>query len=290
MKFKGKSNRKPLLNVLRINLLIHLRNLVLLIILSSLFSSFFPPIVSNKPSENGSHQKYSCQPPASENLIYVCNESIKVSNRLLQDSLASFTQNEEHSPILISGDDDFKVKAAYENWAGNGNASNPFIIENYIFNASESLIDIQHTSCYFEIKANLLSGINRISPGIHLNNVSHGSISRNFIFDCQNGIQLNNSSKVILRNNDILRNLGAGIWLNNESQNNLILNNFVYNNSWNGIEIGSNTCYSNAIINNTLFNNSYCGIWSSSISDSIITKNFVYNNRFGIFFTGIIRE
>jgi parallel beta-helix repeat protein len=263
--------------------MIHLRNIVVLIILSSIFSSILPLIVSNNPLEEGSHQKFSCQSLSSDNLNFIFNESISLYNRPLQDSLASFTQNEEHSPILISGDDDFKVQAAYENWTGNGNATNPFIIENYIINASEVLIDIRHTSCYFEIKNNYLSGINRLSPGIHLDDVSHGSISNNFIFECQDGIQLDNSSKVILHENLINRNLGAGIWLNDESHNNIILGNFVFNNGWNGIEIGSATCYSNVIISNTCYNNSYCGIWTCSISDSIVTKNNVYNNRFGIF-------
>jgi hypothetical protein len=36
--------------------MIHLRNIVVLIILSSIFSSILPPIVSNNPLDEGSHQ------------------------------------------------------------------------------------------------------------------------------------------------------------------------------------------------------------------------------------------
>lgn len=65
-----------------------------------------------------------------------------------------------HSPICISGNDALRSFISSEGLSGDGSLSNPYIIENYVINASiDNGIEIRHTNAYIIIKNCTIKGI-----------------------------------------------------------------------------------------------------------------------------------
>jgi len=161
----------------------------------------------------------------------------------------------DHDIISISGNSNFTATAALENWPGEGNKSDPFIIDGLnITRVSDFdvLLSIQDTNVYFQISnCFLTNGV----IGIELTNVDHGLIS----------------------NNTITMNSERGILLN-ESRNNVILNNIIINNSWGGVEISESN--NSTLINNTVMGSS-SGIRIESSTNSTLINNTI-NSGTGI--------
>jgi parallel beta-helix repeat protein len=200
------------------------------------------------------------------------------------DSISASSQLIEHDPIEIYSNNEFIAIADVEGWPGDGSQSSPIIIDglSIIGTPFISCIGIWETDLYFQISnCHLSEGL----VGIHLSNTSYGYIINNIIKNANGG-----------------NNERGGIHLSSGSNNNIILNNSIYNVEFPYDIIGSN----NSIISNTLFNN-VNAIWVNG-SDNIIANNsiqdadggpgiiirdssntrifnnFLYNNHQGIIF------
>ena len=80
------------------------------------------------------------------------------------------------SPIGIDGNDELKNTAS----SGNGLALDPYILEDYIINASGSSgINISNTNAYFTLRnCTVYGGIH----GIYFSNVTYGRVENNTIY------------------------------------------------------------------------------------------------------------
>jgi parallel beta-helix repeat protein len=120
---------------------------------------------------------------------------------LIPDEAGGYTTR---SPILIDGNSDFT--AANGVVSGTGTASDPYIIEDWIIDASGSGsgIHIKNTDKSFVILDCYVknSGSTLWDSGILLENVDHGQVNRNTATENRYGITLNNcySCAVVLNN------------------------------------------------------------------------------------------
>lgn len=129
------------------------------------------------------------------------------------------TLSTSHDPIWIDNNTDFKDTAENESWQGNGSASNPYIISDYIINATghNCGIYIGNSSVHFIIRNCRIFGArytqNSFSDkaGIHMFKSSNGTIEECDLEDNRYGITLNYSKNVILLNNTQYMDHWAGI-------------------------------------------------------------------------------
>jgi parallel beta-helix repeat protein len=134
----------------------------------------------------------------------------------------------KRGPISISSNTNLKL-----NFPGNGTIDDPVRIEGFNITASGvQLISISDTTLYFRIANNILKGqVTTGGIGIHLDNVIHGTIFNNTIYDNEYaGIELGSSDDNTITNNTIYGSdiLGMGIYLS-YGENNIISNNTIYN-------------------------------------------------------------
>lgn len=215
---------------------------------------------------------------------------------------------ENHSPILIDGNNDFHYIASLESWDGDGSEQKPYSITNLnITNqTSINLIEIKNTDLYFNISNNLLIGG---TDGIKLDNVTNGLIINNQIANnTSNGIFLKDSIENSIQNNVVKFSPQSGIVLENSSSCKLI-NNDISNTSTayytikGGITIkNSSLCvlsdnivrYSSdraviidlspncTLFDNTLLNNEWTGFQITQSKFTNLTKNTIEYGRTGI--------
>ncbi|MFX0050982.1 MAG: right-handed parallel beta-helix repeat-containing protein, partial [Candidatus Hermodarchaeota archaeon] len=206
----------------------------------------------------------------------------QVERNRKNDSISLSSQLIEHEPIEIYSNNEFIAMANVEGWPGDGSQSSPIIINglSIIGTPFISCIGIWETDLHFQISnCHLSEGL----VGIHLSNTSYGYIINNTISNANGG-----------------NNGRGGIHLSSGSNNNIILNNSIYNVEFPYDIIGSN----NSIILSTLFNNINAiwvngsdniiannsiqdadggpGIWIRGSSNTRISNNFLYNNHQGI--------
>ncbi|GAG79488.1 unnamed protein product, partial [marine sediment metagenome] len=83
-----------------------------------------------------------------------------------------------HDTIFIDGNNMFADNASSEYWNGNGNYSNPYIIENYEIDASIGHgIEIRNTDLYFIIRNVTVSdGRSNYNYGFYFTNVTNGEL------------------------------------------------------------------------------------------------------------------
>jgi parallel beta-helix repeat protein len=204
-----------------------------------------------------------------------------------------------HDPISINGDNQFTSPNGVT--SGSGTQSNPYIIENWVINASSADgISIVNTTKSFAIRnCSVENGYNNNYDGIYLSNVVNAVVESNTCENDANGIHLVSSSNDnVIGNTFSQDNLyGADIWL--DSSSNII----VYCNVTNdGIElngssygdIDSNICDNtgagislensnyNTLTNNTCENNFQYGIYLYSSSNNNLINNTCENNFEGI--------
>lgn len=177
--------------------------------------------------------------------------------------------------IMIGNNLDFEDYTSQ----GNGSVGNPFILENFVINASSSNmngISIQDTNSHFILMNCTVTEASSLFPraGIRLFNVTNGKILNDTVNSNYIGIWLESSDKITLTNNTIKDNY-IGISL--ESSSNItISNNTIDDNDYNGIwlELSSNNTLSNNTIRNYKDSQTN-GIWLTSSGN-----NRVYNNKF----------
>ncbi|MEM2583660.1 MAG: right-handed parallel beta-helix repeat-containing protein, partial [Candidatus Thermoplasmatota archaeon] len=223
-----------------------------------------------------------------------------------------------HDPIHINGNSQFTPENGVV--AGNGTASDPYIIEGWDIDASNAIygIKIENTNAYFIIRNCNVHGTSCAADGIRFHNVTNGKIENCNIYNNYVGIILEYSS-----NNNIISNtftndgiiIGgnslehfnthtiqantvngkplyyykneSGIIIDNIPVGQLILancTNFTIKNlSINNTNVGIELAYSsnNNITNCNVYNNSWWGIvLLHSSNNNIITNCNVYNNSY----------
>jgi parallel beta-helix repeat protein len=121
-----------------------------------------------------------------------------------------------------------------------GTQSDPYILENLVIDANGigSAIQIRDTNRYIIIRNNTLTGAGEVGAAA--------------------GLELYNSSNVIIQDNTIFNNGYYGISLFNASSNQIVRNQ-IYKNNRDGIYIDFN-CNGNHIYNNSIHNNTRYGI------------------------------
>ncbi|MFW9856184.1 MAG: ABC transporter substrate-binding protein [Candidatus Thorarchaeota archaeon] len=176
----------------------------------------------------------------------------------------------DHSSISINGDTGFHAQAKAEGWPGNGTATNPYIIENYIImgNGSDTLIEVVNSTVRFVITNCILNGG---KTGILLNNVIGGRISFSVIMNnTGNGMTFLSSNGNLILNNILYKNQGHGISLSSSSShNNITHNDFITNNPGTMPQ-----AYDDGI--NNMFSHNYWDDWQTpdSNSDGIVDISY----------------
>ena len=122
------------------------------------------------------------------------------------------------------------------------------------------------------------SGNDWLISGVSISDSTSNIITDNIIINNNDGINLFNSKKNVISNNTITYNNGGGngmrIWYS--SDDNIIFNNTVENNSFNGIHLVDSS--HNTIFDNTIKHNFCYGILSSDSDGNIIASNTIDNN------------
>ncbi|MFX0122207.1 MAG: right-handed parallel beta-helix repeat-containing protein [Candidatus Hodarchaeota archaeon] len=207
----------------------------------------------------------------------------------------------ESSPIIIDNNTDFSVKASDFSWFGDGSPNKPYSIDNLNITGnfgSEILLFIKNTDIYFNITNCLLQNGER---GIQLENVTHGYIYNNIIFNNKDyGIVLQGNSSYNTISTNLVNNSHAaeGITID-QSENNSLLFNIVCNGDSQGIYVSSsnNTVVSNNYVyynideglmvwnsrnctfaDNTIYNNSKDGIELYESENNSIKNSIIFNN------------
>jgi parallel beta-helix repeat protein len=188
---------------------------------------------------------------------------------------------DRNTPIIITSD----AQLSDGTYPGAGTIGNPYRIENWnITTSSTSLISISNTTLYFSIANNSLNGLSNTFKGIQLENVTNGVVKNNTIMNLQTeGISLESSKHNDITNNTVFNINGNGIFVN-ISNDNTISYNTIYNNSLMGLRIDSSN--NNLIANNTVFDpladKIQIGLfWSRN--NTIIGNNVFNGNNTGIF-------
>jgi len=123
------------------------------------------------------------------------------------------------------------VNDTYDWISGAGTWLDPYLIENVDINgtAVNSTIIIENADAYFKIKNCTLynSSTSAIHGGIILNNVSNGVIIDCEIYLGGYGVYFNSSHNITLTDCVIRNNDNYGVYLDYESQNNTIYENYV---------------------------------------------------------------
>ncbi len=189
------------------------------------------------------------------------------------------------SPISISGDAQLNATAS----AGNGTAINPYILENYIINASGSGLDailIQNTNAHFILRNCTIIATDVFQAGIKLVNVKNGTFLDNRL-DFSNwgpyAIVIDSSEDIYLRNNTMNKGY-YGIHVESASKNITITQNSIQQTMFYGIRTIS--LNNSQIFNNYFGYNRYTGIWLASSHHNTLQNNTFEYNEIAIYLGG----
>jgi parallel beta-helix repeat protein len=170
-------------------------------------------------------------------------------------------QGEPHPPILIEGDEGFTAAQGVRQ--GNGTVSNPYVIEGWAIFASEaSGVVLRNTTAHAVIRGLEISGGGWRHDAIVLEGVRNVLVERSFVYDNWNGVRVDSSADVTIRNSFAAAN-GFGIF-SVESERVQIFGNELSFNHWTGILV-----------------------WVSQ--DATVTSNLLVGNRDGITFSSSSR-
>ncbi|MEF8874764.1 MAG: NosD domain-containing protein [Candidatus Thermoplasmatota archaeon] len=187
-------------------------------------------------------------------------------------------------PIRIDGDDEFREKAAENDWPGNGSEENPYIIEGYEIDGEghDHGIHITSTTVYFEVSNSYIH--NADGHGISFNRVDNGYIINNII--AENGDRHDYGVYALLseRNTisgNVISNQFDGIYVSS-SNNNRIINNTITHNEINGIRFWG--ADSNTIADNDIISNGFRAIFIRESKYTVVENNTMEES--GIDFLG----
>jgi parallel beta-helix repeat protein len=196
---------------------------------------------------------------------------------------------DSRATICIDGDNEFDSSHGV-NGGGDGSEGNPYIIENWVINASSAHgIHIRNTTKYFIIRNCLVENGGEGYHGIYLENVRNGKIENVISRNNSCGIYLDSSHNNTLENNTVENNLN-GIYLGWASDNNTLRNNLCRNNLGNPLQntgIGIYVSSENNILDNNRSENNSWGIWLWNSKNSRLTNNVCENNTaYGLAISG----
>ena len=202
-----------------------------------------------------------------------------------------------HAPIYINGNGGFTSPDPV-NGGGSGTVGDPYIIENYIIDASSNRgIFIRNTTAYFVVRNCVVENGGVTYRGIYLYDVVNGRVENNTCENNWHGIYLSESDNNTVTNNTCENNDSHGIDLyysdnntlenntceNNSagiylyySDNNTLENNTCENDIWYGINLFYNS--DNNTIHNNNCENSVHGIYLNLSSNNRIYHNNIVNN------------
>ncbi|MFX0085690.1 MAG: right-handed parallel beta-helix repeat-containing protein [Candidatus Hodarchaeota archaeon] len=214
----------------------------------------------------------------------------EVLERLSVSIIAKAYQH--HNSITINGNENFKQIAKLEGWHGDGNESNPYIIEGINFTRSfneryESLLSIINTSAHFVVRNCIFKDG---SWGISLFGVKNGKITNNdFLLNKESGIMISSgywgfdSNNLIIFANNMIKN-HDGVQIINQQGKIDVTDNFFLNNT--GISLSCFLAKNVKINNNIISNNGDIAIRFISSELIEVQGNYVFeNHRSGIVFT-----
>ena len=198
-----------------------------------------------------------------------CPSNIKGSN-----GVGIFYFSPDASGSVLSG-------FTFVNDAGKNGEVDPYAV--YI----EGAKDIQITN-------NIIDQVNN-GPGIYIKDASNTIINNNKIQYSQNGILIENSNKITIKDNDIENNKNSGIYIGEGNKNIDIINNNIVKNNWKGVVV--NSANNVNIISNVIMANrdnsvqarakNGAGVYVDCTVDSLkINGNYIFENgNYGIFDT-----
>lgn len=183
-----------------------------------------------------------------------------------------------HEPIHIIGNENLTTANGVVNPEANGTENDPYIIENWIIDASQThgiLIELLNEN--FIIRNCIIeNGKENSSHGIVLNGVTNGKVENNLIKNNKNGVYLRHSPANVLENNQAENNKWNGFSLRYSSNNNFLKNNQSRNNHKNGFKIKDSL--NNFLKSNTAKNNGRSGFSAKESSSTNLVKNMSENN------------
>jgi len=183
---------------------------------------------------------------------------------------------QSREPILIDGDDNFIPANGVV--GGSGTENDPYIIENWVIDASSAHgIHIRNTRSYFIIRNVLVRNGYPSYNGIYFENVQNGRIENVISTNNANGIFLVSSSRNTISNSTVNGNY-YGITFAYSSLNE-ILNNILEGNRY-GLWIDSSS--TNTISGNIVEYSTEVGIVFRTGQSSTVSNNIIRNNPFGI--------
>ncbi|MFX0205948.1 MAG: NosD domain-containing protein [Candidatus Hodarchaeota archaeon] len=184
---------------------------------------------------------------------------------------------ENHAPIYIEGNAALATFIAAEGY-GDGTSESPYIIEDFIINASKTHgIEIRSTDAYLIIQNCTIEDGKRYGHnGIFLNNTLNINVSNNKVNNNSDGIRLHHSSHSTLAGN-MVNNNRDGIRLYNSNHSTLVGN--MANNNNRGIYLNAS---SHITLVGNLANNNTRGIYLNASSHTTLTGNTVNYNLEGI--------
>lgn len=197
---------------------------------------------------------------------------------------------DSHDPIRIDNDTDLSEKASQESWLGDGSWNNPYIIENYAIDGSDSTfgIYIGNTTQNFIVKNCYIYDIWKdayvwpyySNSGIIGYNITNGIFQDNVVNSCTggfegggNGIHIIDSQNVSFKDNSIEANSDSGLKII-QSNNGTIARNSVSENEY-GIELEKSNNFT--LEGNSESHDTTYGI-TISYSDRVQLKNNSLNN------------
>jgi parallel beta-helix repeat protein len=219
-----------------------------------------------------------------EQKIFSYSDRTDPSNRLGK------SQYTKHDPISIWGNDDFRAVVLSEGWAGNGTATNPFIIEALYFNESNVVdsylspaIEIHETDLFFHIRNCRFesNGIDRLD-GIWLDHVSNVKIYNNDIISCFNSIEVSYCFNISITSNWLYSGKGFGIW-SGYSENITVNNNTISKNQ--DFDIFLDYSHFITVNNNLILGNQgsrHTSIFLADSHSNTVINNYISNVGGGI--------
>jgi len=178
------------------------------------------------------------------------------------------------------------------NWAkgqgyctGSGTMGDPYIISDFFFNTSTysyNCLTIINSRKYFIIEDCLFKG-NSEYAGVGLHNTTKGLIRSNELYPLTGGlVWIHNSSLNEISRNNASAGYYYGIFIDGNCSSNIISANLVSFNMETGIQVSGNSTLNN-IIDNTMYNNTKgVGIYDSSDNNTIHGNIIRDNTNFGV--------
>ena len=191
-----------------------------------------------------------------------------------------------HDVIQIEGDSAFISENGIT--GGQGTEEDPYMIEGWIINASLAAgsaggIVISHTDAHFKVRNVRVEFGGPLYVGIWLSNVRNGWIEDSVLVDNYEGITLNSTAGMTIKNNTIIDNSFSGVYAVASESVSIGFNEIA--GSRHGVY--SHYCEQVQIVDNAISDNEY-GVYLNCSSDSSISGNDIARNQYGIYLTECI--